>query len=141
MITFQNSNFLPCAAELVVLNRENKATWGLSIQCQPNSANDPKPPQFNLHGLPVPPEGIEGLFDKQITLLRGESSEASEPVALVYVWDWSAANNNQIVLTKQGSTEVYVSWSGTSDDADYYDSRGEISKFDINCVCTIRYEI
>ncbi len=140
MITFQNSTFLPSAAELVVLNRRGKTTWGLYIKCQPNSANDQNPPQFNLYGLPLPPEGIEGIFGTQIKLPQGETGVAGQPEALLYVWDWSAANDNQIVVTKLGPAEVSVSWSGSCEDAEYYDSRGSIGKFDINCVCAIRYE-
>lgn len=138
MISFRGHNFEPATAELVVLSRAGKVTWGIQVRARPRPGNEPKEPNLQVEGLPFPAEGLDALAGKSFSLDRGEAGAPGEPQALIYVWDWSAANHNVIAIAKHGPDTLMVTWSGTCDDPDFYDSRSTKGTFHIDCVCTVR---
>ncbi|GAB3358689.1 hypothetical protein GCM10027430_29370 [Lysobacter tyrosinilyticus] len=140
MITFRDSHFDILCAELVVLDRGGAITWGIHIKGLPSPTCDLKAPQFTLCGVPFPVAGLDALIGKELSLPQGEPEDTDQPQALVYVWDWSAANHNSILIERHSPETVLVSWSGSCDDPEFYDFRGNAGAFSINCICSIRYQ-
>src|SRR4051812_9889055 len=140
MIRFRGNVFELDRGELVVLRRGAKETWGLYIKTKSTDASGAKTPQFNLHGMQLPEAGVACLAGKSFELPNGESEDQNQPTALVYVWDWSAANNNQITFAQIDADKASVIWAGSCDDPEFYDSRSSAGDFSIQCECAIRHE-
>jgi hypothetical protein len=140
MIRFRGNVFELDRGELVVLRRGARETWGLYIKTKSTDASGAKAPQFNLHGMQLPEAGVASLAGKSFELPNGESEDQSESIALIYVWDWSAANNNLITFGEIEADKASVIWAGSCDDPEFYDSRASAGTFNIQCACAIRYE-
>jgi len=139
MVEYFGTEFEVAAATLVILNRAGLQTMGVEVRCLATPRHT-RTPKFTLHGIPLPPGGIEQVFGKVIRIREGESSADGAPQALIYVWDWSAANENSILLERSEQDGVRLSWTGQCRDSDAYDARGLDGTFRIDCDCLLSYE-
>jgi len=140
MIQFRDKIFGLELAELVVLRRDGRVTWGLYIKAKPTDVSGAKAPQFSIYGMQLLEAEITSLTGKSFEVPKGESEDQGQPTALIYVWDWSAANDNLITLAAISTDKASVSWTGSCDDPEFYDSRASVGSFNIQCECAIRYE-
>jgi hypothetical protein len=139
MVEYFGTKFDVADASLVILDRAGRKTWGLEVKCRPTSVKA-RAPKFTLVGFPLPPGGVEQIFGSRITLQDGESDVDDAPQALIYVWDWTAANKNTIAVEPDDEGRVQLSWHGECGDPDAYDDRAQAGTFKIDCTCDLRYE-
>ena len=139
MVEYFGTEFEVASATLVILDRAGLRTWGVEVKCLPTPTHT-RAPKFTLHGLPLPAGGIEEVFGQRISFREGESTADNAPQALIYVWDWSAANENSIAVERSDQDGIRLSWNGECCDPDAYDARARGGTFKIDCICQLSYE-